>query len=61
MEDTSVEGKITLTFILRRSDGRVWIGFNWFGRERPVADCCEHGNELMGFTKFWELVQQLSN
>jgi hypothetical protein len=32
MEDISVEGKITLTFILRRSDGRVWIGFNWFGR-----------------------------
>jgi hypothetical protein len=38
----------------------VWTGCIYSG-ERPVAGCCEHGNERSGFIKDGKLLYCLSD
>jgi hypothetical protein len=36
----------------------IWTGFVW---PRPVAGCCEHGNEPSGSIECCDVLEQLSN
>jgi hypothetical protein len=37
------------------------IGRDWTELAQDVTGSCEHGNELLSFTKVWEPLDQLSN
>jgi hypothetical protein len=40
--------------MLRKSDGKVWIGFIWLRIWSSGVSSCEYGNELSGSIKYWE-------
>jgi hypothetical protein len=44
LEDSNLNGRIILYYILRKYDGGVWTGFIWL-RIGTVAGCCEHVTE----------------
>jgi hypothetical protein len=32
-----------------------------YSDQKPLADCCEHGNEALGFIKSREFIDQMSD
>jgi hypothetical protein len=39
-------------------DGMVWYGLDLSGSEEcPLASSCEHGNEILGCIKCWEILE----
>ena len=36
-----------MNFVLKKQVGMAWGEFIWLGIGK-VADCCEHGNEILG-------------
>jgi len=54
-EGLGVDGKIILEWILGKWVGRCGLDASGSGYG-PVADSCEHGNELSGFIKVGEFL-----
>jgi hypothetical protein len=52
-EDQGVGGWTILKWNLERQDGMVWIGLSWL----RIGTSGEHGNELSGSIKFWEILE----
>ena len=55
LEDSDVDGRIILTWILRKWDVGAWTGSSWL-RIGTVAGICEYGNEPSGFIQCGEFL-----
>jgi hypothetical protein len=56
LKDLSIDGRIILKKILKKLGVRMWTASEY----GPQEDCCEHGNEPLGYLKGRELSVQLS-
>jgi hypothetical protein len=59
-EVVDVDGRKTLTWILKKQEGRAWIGSVWL-RIGSIGFCCEGGNESSGSIQYGEFLGWLRN
>jgi len=60
MQDLGINGRIALTWIIRKVDERLWTGFISLVIVKVVG-CCERGNEHSGSIGCEELIDLLRN
>jgi hypothetical protein len=54
-ENQGIDGRIIFKWILRKQGAKEWTGFIWL-MIGTGGDCCKHGNEPSGITKYGEFL-----